>query len=254
MRPNAISAGDVVRAFRLLDARNEETRAAIARVLGFELRSEAPAATMGGRRRRKHEASAAPDPGEALFNPQWTRAIISTMARIRTRDGPPEIESLVAAAAERQPMLSLALTVSETASGADVLMDVGEHMAAFLPEQMRLVDMMRRVLGRGMVSVVRFNGSRPGGVFESYRPARPGWPVIVLTDLGIGGGATAVPLSEWLAFSRLVRAAGCHLVALVPYPRAQWPADLSSLMHIIHWDRATTVGSIRSALRSFEGH
>jgi hypothetical protein len=149
-------------------------------------------------------------------------------------------------------MLSLALTVSETASGADVLMDIGEHMAVFVPEQTRLVDRMRRVLGRGMVSVFRFSGSPPAGVFEAYRPARPGWPVIVLTDLGIGAGASAVPSSEWLAFARLVRAAGCHLLALVPYPPARWPAELSSSMHIIHWDRATTVRSIRSALRSLK--
>ena len=150
------------------------------------------------------------------------------MARIRTRSGPPEIEALVAAAAERQPMLSMALSISETASGADVLLDIGEHMAVFSREQARLVHLMRRVLGRGMVSTFRFLGSPARGVlgqstsgFEAYRPARPGWPVIVLTDLGIGAGGG--PSSEWLEFSRLVRSGGCHLLALVPYPPARGP-------------------------------
>ena len=43
MKLHSISAGDVVRAFRILDARDEETRAAIARLLGFDLQAEARA-------------------------------------------------------------------------------------------------------------------------------------------------------------------------------------------------------------------
>jgi len=266
---HSISAGDVVRAFRLLDARDEATRAAIARVLGFDLQAEARPQAIGRRalnseRRNEEKPSLErsfeePLCNRPLFNPQWTRAMISTMARIRTRSGPPEIEGLVAAAAERQPMLSLALSISETASGADVLLDIGEHMAVFSREQARLVHMMRRVLGRGMVSTFRFLGSPARGVlsqstsdFEAYRPARPGWPVIVLTDLGIGGGAAAAPSSEWLEFSRLVRSGGCHLLALVPYPPARSSADLASSMHIIEWGRATSVRTIKTALRSLE--
>jgi hypothetical protein len=255
MRLHSISAGDVVRAFRLLDARDEDTRAAIARVLGFDLRAEPRPPAIGPRTRTDEKPSLQRPSEESLFNPQWTRAMISTMARIRTRSGPPEIEALVAAAAERQPMLSLALSISETVSGADVLLDIGEHMAVFSREQARLVHMMRRVLGRGVVSTFRFFGSPARGVlgqstsdFETYRPARSGWPVIVLTDLA------AAPSSEWLEFSRLVRSGGCHLLALVPYPPPRSSADLASSMHIIQWGRATSVRTIRTALRSIERH
>ena len=115
---------------------------------------------------------------------------------------------------------------------------------------------MRRVLGRGMVSVFRFPGSPVRGVlgqansgYEAYRPARPGWPVVALTDMGIGGGAAATLSTEWLEFSRLVRAGGCQLLALVPYPPAQWPAGLASSMHIIEWGRATNVRTIKTTLR-----
>jgi hypothetical protein len=236
-----------------LDARDEETRAAIARVLGFDL----PAARL-----RNHELPVPQGPlqesaSDVLFNPQWARAMISTMARIRTRSGPPEVESLVAAAAERQPALSLAPSIMETASGADVLLDIGEPMAAFSREQARLVQMMRRVLGRGVVSTFRFLGTPSRGVqcqgtssLEAYRPARPGWPVIVLTDLGINKGADAASASEWRAFSRLVRSAGCHLLALVPYPTARLSHDLKTSMHIVPWDRATGVRTIQMALHS----
>ena len=249
-----------MRAFRLLDARDEETREAIARVLGFDLQPRhAPLPSDGERGTTKSRPQGPSEEPSFNPNPQWTRAMISTMARIRTRNGPPEIDSLVAAAAERQPMLSLALSISETASGADVLLDMGEHMAMFSREQARLVQTMRRVLGRGMVSTFRFVGSPVRGVlgqstsgFEVYRPARQGWPVIVLTDLGIGGGAAAASSSEWLEFSRLVRAGGCHLLALVPYPAARSSADLASSMHIIEWGRATSVRTIKAALRSLE--
>lgn len=256
MRLHPISAGDVVRAFRLLDARDEETRVAIARVLGFDPQAESQCPAISRRAWNDEKPPLLIPSEEPLFNPQWTRAMISTMARIRTRNGPPEIESLVAAAAERQPMLSLALSISETASGADVLLDIGKPMAVFSREQARLGQMMRRVLGRGMVSTFRFLGSPARGVlgqsnsdFEAYRPARPGWPVIVLTDLGIGGGAAAATSSEWLEFSRLVRNGGCHLLALVPYPPVHWPADLASSMHVIQWGRATSVRTIKTALR-----
>ncbi len=259
MKLHSISAGDVVRAFRLLDARDEETRAAIARVLGFDLQPDSRPPAPGRRKGHAEKPSLQRHQEEPLFNPQWTRAIISTMARIRTRSGPPEIESLVTAAAERQPMLSLALSVSETAGGADVLLDIGDHMAAFSREQARLVDMMRRVLGREQVSTFRFLGSPARGVLghstsalEAYRPSRPGWPVIVLTDLGIGRGAAAAPSSEWVEFSRLVRSGGCHLLALVPHPPARCPADLTSSINIIQWGRATSVRTIKTALRSLK--
>ncbi len=255
MRLHAISAGDVVRAFRFLDARDEETRSAIARVLGFDLEAEVRQLAIGPRAPNVEKSPLQHPLEEPLFNPQWTRAIISTMARIRTRSGPPEIEALVAAAAERQPMLSMALSISETASGADVLLDIGEHMSVFSREQERLVHLMRRVLGRGMVSTFRFLGSPARGVlgqsassFEAYRPARPGWPVIALTDLG------SAPSYEWLEFSRLVRSGGCHLLALVPHPPMRSFADLASLMHIIQWSRSTSVRTIKTALRSVERH
>jgi hypothetical protein len=261
MKVHSISTGDLARAFHL-DARDEATRAAIARLVGFDLQAEArPPAEIGWPTRTQENPSMRRPSEEPLLNPRWTRAMISTMARIRTRNGPPEIEALVAGAAERQPMLSLSLSISESANGAHVLLDVGEHMAVFSREQARLVHMMRRVLGRGMVSSFRFLGSPARGVLgqttsdlEAYLPARPGWPVIVSTDLGVGGGAAAAPRSEWLEFSRLVRSAGCHLVALVPYPPKRLPAELASSMHIIQSSRATSVRTIKTALRSLERH
>ena len=57
MSLHSISAGDVVRAFRLLDARDEDTRAAIARVLGFDLQAEARPLLLGRRTRNDEKPS-----------------------------------------------------------------------------------------------------------------------------------------------------------------------------------------------------
>ena len=242
MRLHAISAGDVVRALRVLDARDEAARATIGRVLGFEVKAK-------GRAREKQTLTQ--ELQASAFHPLWERAIISTMARIRTRSGPPEIEALVEGAAERKPMSSLRLAMTETASGADVLVDTGNHAAGLMRDQARFVNLMRRVLGRDLVSVFRFAGSPLRGVVaelgsrvEEYRPVREGWPVVVLSDFG----AT----SEWKEFSRVVKAAGCHLIALVPHAPARWPAGLAASMRLVPWDRSTSVRSIKSALRGLD--
>lgn len=199
-------------------------------------------------------------PFEPLIKPQWSRAVISTAARIRTPNGPPDLEMLVTAAAQRRPMDRLALSLSETASGADVLVDIGESMTLFTRDQDDLVHLMRRVLGAGLVSVFRFSYSPVNGVYrplrlkpEPYRPPRPGWPVILLTDLGIGAGIGAAPSEHWRTFSDVVRAAGCHAVALVPYPPERWPREIAAALDLIQWDRRTSVRTIRAALGRSHG-
>jgi hypothetical protein len=195
-------------------------------------------------------------PWEPLFNPQWGRAIVSTMARIRTPAGPPDLETLVAAAAERRPMFSLPATVLETASGADVLLDVGDGMTVFSRDQADLLQLMERVLGVGCVSVYRFSGSPLRGVIDrlsfepqAYHPPPEGWPVVLLSDLGIGAGLAAPTTQEWRAFASLIRSAGCHLIALVPYPSERWPPGIASCMDVLHWDRRTSVRTIKAAIR-----
>jgi hypothetical protein len=64
----------------------------------------------------------------------------------------------------------------------------------------------------------------------------------VLTDLAVA------PASEWLEFSRLMRSAGCRPIALVPHLPARSSA-LASSMRIIRWGRASTVRTVKSALR-----
>ena len=316
MKPNPISAGDLVRALGKLKPKDQETQDAITAALGFELpiprespgkpRDEESDTGTSNRQRwikqdrgpsihqtlpagirekrfelvhEKEKGATAPMrmlapqnseplppsgpedsapslPWEPLFNLQWSRAIISTMARIRTPAGPPDVETLVAAAAERQPMFSLPATVLETASGADVLLDVGDGMAVFGRDQADLLQLMERVLGGGCVSAYRFWGSPMRGVIsrfsfepQTYHPPPEGWPVVLLSDLGIGAGMAAPAAQEWRDFANLVNSAGCHLIALVPYPPRRWPAGITSCMDVLYWDRRTSARTIKAAIR-----
>lgn len=315
MRVSSIGVGDVVRALAELKPRDEASRRAIVRALGFELQdlqgrfedidekeerkwegeklpirerdqevTVQPGVPVGLRERRfrlnrgTEKASNPPLrllapqasvplppsgpedappslPWKPLFNPQWSRAMISTMARIRTPAGPPDVETLVNFAAERKPMFTMPATMLETASGVDVLLDIGDNMTVFSRDQESLLELIQRVQGAGCVSVLRFQGSPTRGVMsqlsfelQPYRPPPAGWPVVLLTDLGIGAGISAAPSYEWRQFAHLVHGAGCQLLALVPYPLARWPTGILSAMDVLQWDRGTSVRKIRAAL------
>jgi hypothetical protein len=197
-------------------------------------------------------------PLQPLFKPQWARAIVSTMSRARSWNGPPRVADLVSAAARMKPLYRLPASVQETASGADVLVDVGDNMTVFGRDQEFLIALAQRVLGDADVTVFCFSHSPERGVRSQwdledrvYIPPRPGWPVLMLTDLGIGAkcsGHNPILASEWRGFAERIHAAGCRVIALVPYPRARWPKAPLGPLRVIQWDRVTEVGRIRSVL------
>src|SRR5690606_24115468 len=99
----------------------------------------------------------------------------------------------------------------------------------------------------------RAEGAGPGSMrtWRAYEPPTPGTPVLVVSDLGISRSRAAGGASpeEWLAFADLVAATGRRCVALVPFPPHRWPAALERAMHIVHWDRTTSVHTVQRALR-----
>lgn len=202
------------------------------------------------------EDSLPPPPLEPLLRPDWSRAVVSTMARTPVPGGPPDVERMIAAACELHPLLSVPRAMIDIAAGADLLVESGENMAVFARDQRQLVHQARRVLGAGDVSVFRFEVSPARGVYGAnderaiaYRPPRPNWPVIMLTDFGIGRDpAERAEDDEWFAFAAFIRREHCRLIALVPYPPARWPAGVGSAMCALQWDRRSNVRQVRAAL------
>lgn len=313
MKLYPIGADDMIEALALLKPRNEDTRRAIAAVLGFDLADidlpepdepdlgpspktkpppdPRPDATPVATEERKftlvpqqaHSWSVAAQPSssvgvvplaqgkaedtlprpafEPLLRRAGERAIVSTLLRVRRRTGPPLLADLIEAAARMKQLSNLPASWQATVGGVDVLLDVGDNMQLFRRDQEWLLSLIRRVVGEGRVTLFSFSGSPARGVmsetdmaFVPYAPPRTGWPVLILTDMGIGArtsGHEVVPLSEWRDFAKRIRTSQCHLIALVPYPRRRWPKVAG--IDIVQWDRSTSVGNVRSVIGRLSG-
>jgi hypothetical protein len=196
-------------------------------------------------------------PLEPLLRPTWSRAVVATLAKRNGPRGRLDVPKLVAFAAKQHQPRKLPIVPNQIASGADVLVDIGTAMQVFGRDQQHAIDEIRRVLGKGQVPVFRFTGSPMRGVTDDrrrehacYRTRGPGWPIVLLTDLGIGAEILEQPTRrEWSALAALARAQGSRLVALVPYPRERWRNNVPRSMTIIPWDRNTTARAARAALR-----
>jgi hypothetical protein len=198
----------------------------------------------------------APPPLAPLLTPQWSRALLATLARSWVASGEVHLHRLVTAIADRQPLQRVPRIATPTVRrGLQILVDVGEGMTPFARDQSSLVAAARRVVGDESVSVLRFIGSplsrcwrekRPKAI--DYRPPAAGTPILLLTALNIGSGPAAQDISsddEWLAFAALVRHAGCPVTALVPYGSDRWPDSLRRALPIVAWDRTSDVRSVQ---------
>lgn len=205
---------------------------------------------LSGEALRYHRAQPALDP---LLAPRVARAILAALLAARVDDGPLDIERMVETIARHEPpTLHRAHTVS-IRRGVQVLVDMSRSMELFRHDQEEFVRALHRVIGRGRAPVSFFAGSpmrdvRTGDDLDwfPYVPPAPSTPVLLLTDFGI----SAPPLErvlgrEWRAFSETVRAAHCPLLALVPFPRNRWPAEVARIIAIAQWDRPLTARAAR---------
>jgi hypothetical protein len=188
-----------------------------------------------------------------LFRPGWARAILTeALATSRTGrdlDLPRAIELLARRSVADLPRLRL----PTLARGCLVLADLGPGLAPFALDRQGLVETVRAVVGRDRVAVRYFEGCPLRGVWEEGVPGDDplvppprGTPVAVITDLGIARPGLAAARA-WLDFAAGLRAAGCPLVAFVPYPPHRWPAAPATAFPVVHWDRGCTARTARRA-------
>ena len=206
----------------------------------------------------EHGLSPVPEP---LFGRRTGRAILTTLSATVVREGAIDMDNVVQILGngrhlERLPRLATATL----RRGADLLVDLAAAMDPFRADIEQLLAAVGKVLSFGLLSVSYFSGSPArtstiDGTRQSRRPwsgSTPRRPVVVVTDLGIGGpplDREGASIGEWLAFARQVRACGQALLAMVPYEARRWPPVLQRAMTILHWSERTTVGEIRRALR-----
>ncbi|MCX4763657.1 hypothetical protein OG562_22370 [Streptomyces sp. NBC_01275] len=200
----------------------------------------------------------APLPHQPLFVPAWTSAVLRAMISRRVPEGAVDLSSLVDTLAHGRPVGRLPrLPVPTMRYGVQVLVDRGTGMQPFRRDQNHLLERIRAVVGPSLVEVGYFSGAPqrgtgPGARWTrtAYAPPESGRPVLLLSDLGLGGppddpqrGAR----EDWEHFVGLVTRAGCGVVALSPYPPRRWPRWMTSLLPLVSWDRTTTAA--RAAVR-----
>jgi len=199
-----------------------------------------------------------------LFEPRWTRAILSTALAGKGATGSLNLPEIVSAVAKRRPLRSLPrLPGGIIAPRVDLLLDVGESMMPFAGDQTALVAAVRTVVGADSVRHLKFVGSPLRGagtdddeVWPDYAFPATGTHVLLLTDFGIGrppAGFTPAGNDEWRRFALALRKRQVGCTAFVPYPAARWPLEARRHFKIVQWDRATTAGNVKFSRRSALG-
>lgn len=196
-------------------------------------------------------AGRAPLPHLPLFVPGWTSAILRAMVSRRVPEGAVDIPALIDTLAHGRPVGRLPrLPVPTMRYGVQVLVDRGPGMQPFRRDQNELLERIRAVVGPSLVEVGYFSGTPqrgtgPGARWTrtAYVPPESGRPVLLLSDLGLGGPPEDPQRGgrqDWEHFVGLVTRAGCGVVALSPYPPRRWPRWMTSLLPLVSWDRTTT--------------
>ncbi|MER6712584.1 hypothetical protein [Streptomyces sp. NPDC000877] len=196
-------------------------------------------------------AERVPLPHLPLFVPGWTSAILRAMVSRRVPEGAVDIPALIDTLAHGRPVRRLPrLPLPTMRYGVQVLVDRGPGMQPFRRDQNELLDRVRAVVGPSLVEVGYFSGTPqrgtgPGARWTrtAYVPPESGRPVLLLSDLGLGGppdDPQRGTRQEWEHFVGLVTRAGCGVVALSPYPPRRWPRWMTGLLPLVSWDRTTT--------------
>jgi hypothetical protein len=192
-----------------------------------------------------------------LFAPRQQRSLITAIAIARAETGELDEERVVAQVAEGEPLVKIPRRLRPTSHfGVQLLVDRGPRLEPLRDDQRALGKALLRTVGVHRIQVLRFahfpDRAGPGTprTWRRYAPPASGTVVLVLTDLGLGWlGAIerTHSFADWIEWAARVRSAGAHPVALVPHGPRHWPRDLQRHLSLVHWDRTTSVGSVRGA-------
>jgi hypothetical protein len=245
-------------ALTVLDIPSEQT-ARVTRVFGERRTPRPPQWWETHEDIQAEPAAAAAIPVPPLLAPRIDRAIVAAALATYVEEGDVDVDLLIERVASGEAIETVPRQVVQTLRrGAQVLIDAGPGMDPYRQDVSRLIDRFKAIARSDLVMVEPFLGCPSRGDDGSdeaqsrWSPPPPGTPVVVVTDLGIGGPIRgrdrATPL-EWLAFARSVRAAGHPLIGFVPYEPRRWPPRLARTMTLLHWSERTRIGTVKRAMR-----
>jgi len=202
-----------------------------------------------------------PGPGvPTLLAPRQERALITAIAIALAETGELDEARVVEQVARGEPLVRIPRRLRPTSHlGVQLLVDRGPRLEPLRDDQRTLRDALLRTVGVHRIQVLRFAdfpdrvGPGTPRTWRRYAPPASGTVVLVVTDLGLGrlGSIERTHAVEhWIDWAGRVRSAGAHPVALVPHGPRLWPRGLQRHLRLVHWDRTTSVGSVRGAAAS----
>jgi hypothetical protein len=223
----------------------------------------APAWALAGPALEPEVALPTPPP-PPLFGRVQRRGLLSAALATPAPAGAVDVDAAVEVLAEFRPLRRLPRRrVPTLRRGVQLLLDAGAGMLPFLQDQQSLVRALDDILADDRLEIRYFAGSPLRGAgqgdrdeWRAWAPPPAGTPVLIVTDLGLGGerlDEDRAGAGEWLAFAHAAAAAGHRPIALVPYEATRWPGSLQRAMTMIHWSERTTVAAVRRALRESWG-
>ena len=196
---------------------------------------------------------------EPLFGRRTGRAILTGALGSMAEEGEIDVERIVVTLSEARPLTAVPLLFGPTLRhGVEVLVDVSVGLDPFRGDVSSLLQALGDLLADDVLDVSYFNHCPGRGITRHagrrwcpWSPAFVRAPVLVVSDLGIGGPLEAeerASTEEWLQVARAVRGTGRAMLALVPYEGRRWPPALARAMTLLHWSERTTAGEIRRAV------
>ncbi|GAA1560472.1 hypothetical protein GCM10009827_097160 [Dactylosporangium maewongense] len=190
---------------------------------------------------------------DSLFPAVRARALLTAALGVGHPDGPPDIPAMVDALIRGRLVDQVRRRRLNLRLGAEVLVDASAAMTPFALDAVVLRGQIEGLLGP-RVRFLRFVGCPVGGAGTGTGP-RP-WPayrapllptrILVVSDIGAAPADLATPVAawRWIAFAAAIRARGCPLLTLTPYPLERIPPDLRQLLNVVPWRETTTVHTV----------
>ena len=184
----------------------------------------------------------------SLLEPRWTRSILAMALYTYGDAGEIDVDRIVEEVVTGRPLRSIPVRRAPTlARGVYAWIDGSPSMQLFVQDQTQIARQLRDVVGS-----LGLNLRQTSGV-----PARSGEiaalvPHLVLSDLGLVENPDELSRDSpeaWAEWAEWIhRELGARVVALVPRRPSAYPKEIRRTFRLLHWDRGTSVQSIRRVL------
>ena len=176
-----------------------------------------------------------PDP-IPLIDERHLRAFLVAVLSSQTLSGHIDVDRLRRQIERGRPIVRIPRKPRCTLNGGvDVLMDMGEAMAAYRRDQRMLAAVIPRIVGQGRARLFYFRddpacgiGRSPGSIRESLNAFGHQAAVLMIGSFGVFEDGSEYDPRRWAKVAEQLAKAGVRAIAFVPARRRAWPKSLTN--------------------------